>query len=76
MAFGVLTSSFEPFVSTTPRQDSSKPQLCVQGVGKSKCSPKMKFQSCKENWGDNFNCSGSFPPAWSHWNGDLGVTQE
>lgn len=32
VAFGVLTSSFEPFVSTTPRQDSSKPQLCVQGM--------------------------------------------
>lgn len=30
--FGVLTSSFEPFVSTTRRQDGSKTQLCVQGV--------------------------------------------
>lgn len=43
--------------------------------GKAHALKKMKLQSCTEEWGDGFNPSGSFPPAWSHLNGDLGVTQ-
>lgn len=46
------------------------------GVRKSTCIPKMKLQSCEEKRGNGFKPSGSFPPAWSHLNGDLGVTQE
>lgn len=64
-------SHFEPSESTTCKQDSSKPPAphtgggAIQGVWESKCSQKMKLQSCKEQR-DGFNPPGSFSPAWSH----------